>query len=333
MAVNLCFSGARGSRGTRQLKDFMGDIGDHANQQRSATGHKGVASDSNDDEIAAYRQPVSRARGQRGRERPAGFSRGRYSEMQQQYRDSDLTERPNYSNVRGRSPRNDGGSQQRGYSSRISERRQTDYQQRDDQYHPEINRGPGKQAIADRQSYDNRQPVYTESRQQHEDWNDEIVTSQSSKQMEQREEYVHPVSVRAPDDKMSARSAVHDDHRVSDSVVRYQQQEDKYVARQPPRRMHQTRTISNSQHHAADNIPRKDRTSQIGGIVDAMNRISVKTATDDKRVVSNTQQNVAARSAMIVSGTHHRRETDAFDQSNFTERPKLSSIAILVCLS
>jgi len=304
-AVNLCFSAAQSSRGTRQLKDFMGDGRNFVDRQRSAAahlsdGHEAVASDNSDDETAARRQPVSRAGGRRGRGRPAGPSRGRYSETRQQYGDRELAERPRYSNVRGHGPRNDSGYQQQDYGSRINARRQAD-----DTYHPERDHGRGKQPIEDRQNYDNRQPAYTESVERQEDWSKEIVTSQSSKQTEQCQERVHTVSVRTADDNMTAKRPPHSGQRTSDSIVRSQQQEDKHMPREPPapRRMHPTRTISNSNYQTAENIPpNRDRGNQIGGIVDAMNRISVKTASDGRQEVSSIQPNVAARSTMILSG-------------------------------
>jgi len=296
--VNLCCSGARGFRGTRQLKDFIGDSGNRVNRQHLSDDHEAVASDNSDDENVTRGQPlVSRTGGRRGRGRPAGSTRGRYSEMRQQYGDRELDERPRYGNVRGRGPRNDSGYQQEDYGSRTNERRQTD-----DSYCPERNRGRGKQPVVDRQNYDNRRPDYTESKQQQEDWNEEIVTSRSSKEMEQRQERVHSVNTHAVDDRVSAQLPLHGDHRVTDSVIRsHQLEDDKHMAR----RLHPTRTISNSHYHTADNIPNRDRGSQIGGIVDAMNRISVKTVSDGRQEVgSSTQQNVAARSTMIVSGTH-----------------------------
>jgi len=308
----------------------MGDRDDRVNQRSSAAdqlsdGYEAVASDHSDGENAGRWQPVNRAGGRRGRGRPVASSRGRYSEMQQQYGDPrssrgqysemrrqygdhDQAEGPRYSSVRGHSPRNDSGGQRRGYGSRINERRRAD----DDQYHPERNRGRGKQAIVDRENYDDRQRVYTERGQQQEDWQEEMVSGHYSKDVEQHKEHVQAVSLRTLDDRISAQRPVHSDGRVSDGNVHSQQQEDKYTPREPPRRVHPTRTISNSQFHAADNIPNKDRGSQIGGIVDAMNRISVRMATDERRDVSSTQQNVTARSAMIVSGMHHCRETVSF---------------------
>ena len=240
-----------------------------------------------------------RAGGWRGRGRPGSSARGRYGEMRQQYGDRDMAERPSYSNVRGRGTRNDAVSQRRDYTYGVNDRRQAG-----DQYRPERSRGSGRQAVVDREHCDDRQPVYAESGQQEEDWNEEIATSYSTKQVEQPEENVHAVSMHAPDDRIPARRPPHRDHRVSEGVVRSQQQEDRHMHRELPRRVvHQTRTISNSNYHTADSASNRDRGSQIGGIVDAMNRISVKTATDNRREVSNTPQNVAARSAMIVTGT------------------------------
>lgn len=62
--VNLCFSIARGSRGTRQLKDFMADAGNRMNQQRTAAdqlsdGHEAVASDNSDNEDAGHSLDIS----------------------------------------------------------------------------------------------------------------------------------------------------------------------------------------------------------------------------------------------------------------------------------
>jgi len=361
----LCASAARGSRGTRQLKDFL--ITDHANQRRSSgdhlsDDHEAVTSDKSDDENAVYHQTASRTAGgggpRRGRGRRSGPARGRYSEMRQQYGDSfgDPADRPHYSGARGRGFRNDNASQQKGYSSQVYERRDMDveprsernrgpgrqptrysqnYDERPDadaerrpetshvparqsvryshnyderrdidvENRPEMNRGPGKQPTRYSHRYDDRQPVVIKSGQSQEDWGREVTTGHYNKPTEQRKEHLHTTTSQPADNKMSQPRPSYSDHRVSDTV-RPQRQEEKPVSREPARRIHPTRTISNSQYYATDNI-HKDRSSQIGGIVDAMNRMSVKTAAGDRHTVSSTQQNVAPKSAVIVSGMHY----------------------------
>lgn len=298
----MCFSGARGSRGTRQLKDFMGD-GGGGRQQHSAgdqlsDGHEAVVTDDSDNE-------ASRPSGCRGQGRP---SRGRYSEMRQQDINSvsDVSERPRYSNARGRGFRNDGGSQRQGYGSRVNKRQEV---LRDEEHRPEIHRGPGKppmediRVIEDRrgQKIDDRQPTNTRSGQSQEEWTEETDSSHTDKPMEQRRERSRatasqPVDSRAPEPQLS-----YNDRRVSDSV-HFQRQDDRQPPREPVRRLHPTRTISNRHYQAADNVPTKDRSSQIGLIVDAMNKISVRTAADDDKRYVGTQQNLAAKSAIIVTG-------------------------------
>jgi len=305
----MCFSGTRGSRGTRQLKDFIGDGGERVNRQQHSAGdersdsHEAVVSDDSDTENAAHHQPAVRSRGRRGQGRPPGSARGRYSEMRQQQGDiSDVNERPRYSNARGRGFGNESrGGQRRGYGSRMNERREVS---RDVEYRPEASRGPGNQPVGDRPKYDDRQPTTTRSGQSEEDWNEDIDTRAT----EQRREHFHATTSQPADGKMSELRLSHSDHVVSESV-RFQRREDKHVPREPARRIHPTRTISNRHYQTADNIANKDRSSQIGGIVDAMNKISVKTAADEKRDVGMQQHVPAKSTAMIVSGMHYGEET------------------------
>ena len=303
----IFFRVARGSRGTRQLKDFMGDGGDRAvnRQQQSAgdqlsDGHEAVESDSDDNENAAHRQLANHSGGRRGRGRPGTSARGRYTEMRQQSRDSYISERPRYSNVRGRGFRDDGGGQRQNYDSRVNKQQEVF---RDVEYCTETNRGPGKQAVADRQKNSDRQPTNTRSGQSQEDWKEGIDTSHSNKPMEQHRDRFHAANLQSADSKVSDSRPSHNDYRVS-NTVRSQWQEDKHVPREPSHRIHTTRTICNRTYQTADNIPTKDRSSQIGGIVDAMNKISVKTAAEDRRDVS-MQENVAPKSVRIVSGMHY----------------------------
>lgn len=303
------FSGTRGSRGTRQLKDFMGDGGERVNRQQHSAGdewsdgHEAVVSDNSDTENAARHQPAVRSRGRRGQGRPLGSARGRYSEMRQQQGDSirDVDERPRYSNARGRGFGNESrGGQRRGYVSGMSERQEAS---RDVEYPPETSRGPAKQPVGDRPKYDDRQPTTTRSRQSEEDWNEEVDTRHT----EQHRERFHATTSQPADSKMSDLRPSHSDHRVTESV-RFQRREDKYVPREPARRIHPTRTISNRHYQAADSIANRDRSSQIGGIVDAMNKISVKTAADEKRDLGMQQHVPAKSTAVIVSGMHYREE-------------------------
>ena len=299
----MCFSGSRGSRSTRQLKDFMGDGGERVNQRQpsagdeASDGHEAVVSDNSDNENAARHQPAVQSRGYRGQGRPRGSARGRYSEMRQQHGDGsrDVDERPRYSNARGRGFGNESrGGQRRGG---MNERRELS---RDVEYQPETNRGPGRQPVGDRRRYDDRQPIMTRSGQLQEDWNNEVDTRPT----EQRREHFHATNSQPAEVKTSELRPSHSDHRISDSV-RSQRQEDKHVPREPARRIHPTRTISNRHYQTADSVGNKDRSSQIGGIVEAMNKISVKTAADEKRD-AGVQQHVAAKStAVIVSGMHY----------------------------
>lgn len=246
--------------------------------------------DHNDDD-QENSQPVRRGGGRRGHGgRPPGSSRGRYSEMRQQHRD-DVSEKPRYSNVRVRVRGfgMDGGDQRRVYGSRNNDRHQDEVE-----YHAETKRGRGKQSAVDRQTVRDR------SGQPQEDWNEEFGVGGSNKPTEQSRERYHGKGLQATDGKVSEmRPPIHDDQRVLG------QQEDRRVSREPPaRRVHPTRTISNRHYQAADNISSRDRGSQIGGIVDAMNKISVKTAaTDYKRDVAR-QEHVSFSSATIVSGMH-----------------------------
>jgi len=256
----LYLSVARGSRGTRQLKDFMGD--DRVSREHRSTrdelsdGHEAVASDHSDSESHIRRQPVGR--GQRGRGRPANNARGRPMRFQPQYRNqehgddvADISQRPRYSSVRGR----------------------------------------GKEPVADRPVYERT----TNSYESREDWNQEIGTSRSSENVQQhRDNRFHAVA----DSRMSELQQSRGSPRVSDNV-RSQRHEDKPTAR----RVHPTRTISNTHYQTADSIPNKDRRSQIGGIVDAMNKISVSMVAGDKSDVG-MQQNVAQKSTVIVSGMY-----------------------------
>lgn len=281
----------------------MDEGGDRVNRQRHSVGdelsddHRPVVSDHSDNEDAAHRQPASRSGGRHGRGRPGISTRGWYGEMRQQHGDivSDETERPRYSSVRGRGFRNDRGRQQQGRGPRVNERQDGS---RDVEYRPDINRASGKQLVGYRQKYDDRQPPNARSGQSQEDWNEEIAISHSGKPVEQHQEQFRATTMQPAERKVSELRQSYGDRRMSDNV-RSQRQEDKYVPTEPARRIHATRTISNRNYHTADNIPNRDRSSQIGGIVDAMKEISVKTAADDE-----AQRNVAPKSAMIVSGMH-----------------------------
>jgi len=297
------FSAARGSRGTRQLKDFMGEAGDRGNRQRRSTGdelsdgREAVMSDNSDNEDAARRQPATRSPRQRGRGRLSSSSRGWYGEVRQQHEDSisDDAERPRYSNVRGRGFRNDRGYQRPGYRPRVNEGREG---LRDIEYHGDTNRGPGRQSIGYRQKYDERQTADVRSNQPREDWNEEVDVSRS-KPVELHRDHVRGTTVQAAEDNMSESRHAYRDHRVSDNIRPERQEDSKQMPTEPARRIHPTRTISNRYHQIADNIPNKERSSQIGGIVDAMNKISVRTTAGDDK-----QRSVAPKSAVIVSGMH-----------------------------
>jgi len=291
----------------RQLKDFMDEGGDRVNRQRRSTGgelsdgHEAVVSDNSDNEDAPRHQPVSRSGGRHGRGRPGTSTRGWYGEMRQQHGDSvsDDSERQRYSNVRGRGFRNDRGRQRRGYGPRVNERREDP---RNVEYHADTSHGPGTQSIACERKYDDRQPVNVESAQSNEDWNEEIDVGQSSGQHRER----FRATTTQPSRTLELRQS-YSDHRASDNV-RSQRQEDRHVPTEPPRRVHPTepprrvhptRTISNRNYHTADTFQSRDRSNQIGGIVDAMKEISVKSAADDE-----AQRYVAPKTAMIVTGMH-----------------------------
>jgi len=280
----------------------MDEAGDRGNRQRRSTGdelsdgREAVMSDNSDNEDTARHQPVSRSPRQRGRGRQSSSSRGWYGEVRQQHENSisDDAERPRYSNVRGRGFMNDRGYQRPGYRPRVNEGREG---LRDVEYRGDTSRGPGRQSVGYGQKYDERRTANVRSSQPHEDWNEEVDVTRS-KPVEPHRDHVRGTTVQATEVNMSESRHSYHDHRVSDSV-RPQWQEDKQLPMEPARRIHPTRTISNRHHYMADNIPGKERSSQIGGIVDAMNKISVRTSGDDE-----TQRNVALRSAVIVSGTH-----------------------------
>jgi len=287
---------ARGSRGMHQLKDFMADRSDGVNRHYAAgdqlsDGHEAVMSDTSDNEDTAHHQPERRAGGRRGQGRPGSFTRGRYSEVRQQYgddvRDAD---RPRYSNVRGRGFRNDRGGQRRGYGSGESEKREVS---RDVEYRPDTNRGPGRQPVGERQRYEDRPATNTSSGQSREQWDEQV----DNKPVEQCREHFHAT---AADSKVTGPRLSHGDRGASSNVRN--QWQDKPVQRESARHIHPTRTISNRHYQTADIIANKDRSSQIGSIVDAMNKLSVKTVSDDRRDV-DSQQTVAAKTAMIVSGS------------------------------
>ena len=96
---------------------------------------------------------------------------------------------------------------------------------------------------------------------------------------------------------------------------------DKPMQRESARHIHPTRTISNRHYQTADIIANKDRSSQIGSIVDAMNKLSVKTVSDDRRDV-DSQQTVAAKTAMIVSGMHYQYILMPFCKCILTSRSR-----------
>jgi len=296
----------RGSRGTRQLKDFMGEAGDGVNRQRRSTGDEVSESyeavDYGDREDAGRHQPASRTAGRGGRGRPGTSGRGSYGEMrqqqQQQQRDAvtDDAERPWRSGARGRGLTIDHGHpQQPGYSPQRDERRDGP---RDVEPRSDTRRGPGKHSVGYMPRSDDREPTGARSGgQSQEDWNDEVDVSRTSgKPVEQHREQFRAVAVQPAESRTSELRQSYSEHRVSDNE-RFQRHEGRHGTTEPARRIHPTRTISNRSYHATDNIPHRDRSSQIGGIVDAMNAISVKTAADDE-----VQRNAAPKSTIIVSG-------------------------------
>ena len=189
---------------------------------------------------------------------------------------------------------NNRGDQRTGYRPRVNEGREG---LRDVEYRGDTSRGRGSQSVGYRQNYDERQTTNVRSNPPLEDWNEEVDASRF-KSVELHRDYVRGTTMQATEVSMSESRHSYRDHRVSDNV-RAQRQEDKQMPTEPIRRIHPTRTISNRHHQMADNIPSRERSSQIGGIVDAMNKISVRTTADD-----DTQRNVAVKSAVIVSGMH-----------------------------
>ena len=289
-AIILRFSGGNRSRGIRQLKDFMGAVSDSRQSavDQLSDGHEAVASDNSDDENTARRQPSSRFAAGRARGRPGG----RFSKMHPHSgeRAGDVVERQRYSNVCGRGIQNSGGSQGRGF-------RRSDRRSGDDEHRPYISAGSENEGAAERQKHHNRQSAYTGSVRRGENWNEASEMSRASRVVEQHREHLQPA-----DEVMAAPQLPASGRRVPENAGRSQRPENKQMPRDQPRRVHPTRTISNSHFHtAAENVPSRDRGSQISGIVEAMNKISVKTAADDSHGVTASQHE-APRSALIVSG-------------------------------
>ena len=297
--------GGRGSRGTRQLKDFMAcEAGDHVNRRhRSASDepsdrHETV--DHTDHEDAARHQSARGSSGRRGQGRRGASGRASYDEMRQQQQQRDIvtndTKKPWYSSARGRGLIIDHGPpQQPDYTSHRNERH--DGPRDVGSHRPDTRRGPGKQSGGGgyRQRYDNRQPAGAGSEQSDEDWNEEVDIARSSGKPVEPQFRAAPVQ--PAESKMSELRQSYSEQRVSDSVRFHRQEAGRHVPPEPARRIHPTRTYSNRNYQAAENIPNRDRSSQIGGIVDAMNAISVKTAADDE-----AQRSMAPKSTIIVSG-------------------------------
>lgn len=371
-----CVSGGRGSRGTRQLKDFIPDGGERANQPKQQSvddnqssdrhGHEADVIDDREINTGDARRPAVGSGGRRGQVRTRGIGRGQCDEIRRQQVKTEIGDRRQRygnvreisvreSNVRGRGFTSDSHSSQRvGSSSSRPERRDFEYRsattrgsdespkgdrqyveyrsevqhgqgkamvgdrryvayhsethgrpdkQREDrqyveyprsdvEYHLETHPAPGKQKGDRQQRYDNTQPM-TRNVKSEEDWNGEVDTSRASEQHRERYRTWQSPNNRASGPPPASVS----DHRVSGI--------DTQVSSQPARHVHPTRTISNRNYQpaTAENIPSRDRSGQIGGIVDAMNKISVRTtATDSRRDVGSQQGLALQSSAIIVSG-------------------------------